>query len=148
MTAILLTEIPHLHVDSDSVINVPADRHTLQKKLWRVEAEDGQEFALDLEQPVSHGVVIYKEGGKAYRIHQAPEAVLEISIPECVADATQLGWMIGNQHVPVEVRDNALYVEAVNTIAEFFKRQHIHFHEREEIFQPSPHSRNAGHHHH
>ncbi len=148
MKPILITSIPHLHTHDEEVISVPADRHMLQKKIWRSTAADGQEFALDLEEPISHGTVLQITDGKAYVITQAPEPVLEVMIPVDAADAAQLGWMIGNQHLPVEVRDNALYVEAVNTVAEFFKRQHIHFHAKDEVFQPSPHSRNAGHHHH
>lgn len=148
MKAILLNSVPHLHTHGEEIIPVPSDRHTLQKKMWRATAEDGQEFALDLEEPVSHGTVLQITDGKAYVIQQAPEAVLEVSIPEDAADAAQLGWMIGNQHLPVEVRDDAIFVEAVNTVMDFFQRQHIHFHERNDVFQPSPHSRNAGHHHH
>jgi len=151
MTPILLNIIPHLHTNGEKIIHVPADRHTLQKKIWRATAADGQEFALDLEEPISHGSVLQISEDKAYVIEQAPEPVLTVTIPEDSADAAQLGWMIGNQHLPVEVRDDLILVEAVNTVMEFFKRQHIHFHEKEEVFQPSPHSRNAGHghgHHH
>lgn len=148
MKPILLTAIPHLHTHGEEIIPVPADRHILQKKLWRAAAADGQEFALDLEEPISHGTVLQISDGKAYVIQQAPEEVLEVAVPSDPADAAQLGWMIGNQHLPVEVKDDVIYVEAVNTVAEFFKRQHIHFHEKLEVFQPSPHSRNAGHHHH
>ena len=148
MSPLLLSTVPHLHTHGEEIIPVPADRHTLQKKMWRATAADGREVALDLEEPVAHGTVLHITEGKAYVIQQAAEPVLEVAIPSDAADAAQLGWMIGNQHLPVEVRDQALYVEAVNTVADFFDRQHIHYHRRDEVFQPSPHSRNAGHHHH
>ncbi|MBB5352744.1 urease accessory protein [Haloferula luteola] len=144
----LITQLPEAPDPSLFAIPVELDRHTLQKRRWRATAADGRELAIDLTDPVSHGTTLAVTETSRYEVRQSPEAVLILPLPQDPAEAARLGWFLGNQHLPVEVRSDAIWVEDAPTLADALHRHHIHHHHGTGVFLADPHSRAAGHHHH
>lgn len=144
----VITSLPDAANESLPSIAVELDRHTLQKRRWRATATDGTELAVDLAEPVSHGTTIAATGSARYVVQQTPEPVLILPLPSSPDDAARLGWFLGNQHLPVEVRADCILVEDIPTLTDAIHRNHIHHHHGTEVFLADPHSRSAGHHHH
>ncbi len=144
----LIQELPSEVDESLPAVAVRLDRHTLQKRRWRAVAGDGTELAIDLGQPVAHGDTIAVGAEARYVVEQEPEAVLVLPLPEGPDEAARLGWFLGNQHLPVEVRSDCILVEEIPTLAEAIHRHHIAHRHGHEVFLADPHSRAAGHGHH
>lgn len=142
-----ITSLPENVDDNLAKVAIQLDRHTLQKRRWRATAVDGTELALDLEEPVSHGDVVAVVEGARYVIQQAPEPVLILPLPESTEEAARLGWFLGNQHLPVEVRKDCILVEDIPTLAQAIHKNHIDHRHGHEVFLSDPHSRSAGHGH-
>lgn len=142
----LIHSLPQTSDASLPAIAVELDRHTLQKRRWRATAADGTELAIDLPEPVTHGTTIAATETSRYEVRQTPEPVLIVPLPAETDAAARLGWFLGNQHLPVEVRHDAILVEDVATLADALHRHHIHHHHGTEVFLADPHS--AHHHHH
>ncbi len=142
----LITKLPEL-IEDDSLetVLIAVDRFTLQKKRWRKLAEDGQDVAVDLAEPCKNGQVVFVDSLKQYVIRQNSEPVIIIAIPGEIEAAAFLGWMMGNQHLPVEIKDKLLRLSDEKTVRDLLKRAHIEFTLDELVFSPNPHSR---HHHH
>ncbi len=122
-------------------VTVQVDRHTLYKRRWRARAEDGTDLAVDLEAPVTHGALL--DGGdaeKVFIIEQTPEDVLVIPMPDTTEMAAKIGWYLGNQHLPVEVRDDEIILERLDTLAASLERIGIPYEFRHDIFRCKMHS--------
>ncbi len=122
-------------------IAVQVDRHTLYKRRWRARAVDGSELAVDLEAPVTDGTLL--DGGaakKVFQIEQTPEDVLVIPLPDTTEMAAKIGWYLGNQHLPVEIRDNEIILERLDTLAASLERIGIAYEFRNDIFRCKMHS--------
>ena len=144
----LITHIPHKVNSSLPAIKVKINRHSLQKKHWRVTAEDGEDIAVELDTPCNHGDVVYESNGKKYIIDQLPEAVILVDIPHDIEQSAFLGWFLGNQHLPIEIKEKTIRIADEKTVRQLLDRNHIHFHTQETVFSPNPHSKGAHHHHH
>lgn len=128
-------------VESEApAIPVSVDRHTLYKRRWRARAEDGTELAVILGDPVKHGSVLDGGGGRLFRVEQQPEEVLAIPMPSTCEMAAKVGWYLGNQHLPVEVRSSEIILEYVNTLAASLDRIGIPFVRRRDLFFCKMHS--------
>ena len=127
-----------------SIIALAADRYTLAKRRWRGKAADGREFGFDLEHPLRHGDIIFQKEGKSYVMAQTAEPVLRIALTD-TAQAARVSWQIGNMHFPVEVRDNALFVEDHPILRQTLERGGIVCIHARTIFQPA--AAGAGHRH-
>lgn len=143
----LISTLPATIPDSLPRTPVFVDRHTLARRRWRVAAEDGCDLAVDLESPVGDGVVIHVTRDTAYVVTQIPETVLEVSIPENPAKAAMLGWFLGNQHLPVQVLENRIRLEATSHLAERLEREGLTFSKKTAPFSPAPHSVGHAHDH-
>lgn len=144
----LIKTLPESVDQSLPAVAVKLDRHTLQKRRWRATASDATELALDLDEPVAHGTTIAVTDAARYVVEQAPEAVLVLPLPDSPDEAARLGWFLGNQHLPVEVRSDCILVEDIPTLADAIHRNHIAHRHGHEVFLADPHSRGAGHGHH
>ena len=127
-------------------IAVRVDRHTLEKRRWRAVAEDGKDIAVDLEQPCRHGDTLWAEGGSIYMVEQQSESVICIDIPDTPDEAARLGWVLGNQHLPIEIRQGVIYLAYDEPLLEKLKRLHIKGEVMEAVFSLVPHSRGQHHH--
>ena len=143
----IITELPTEKKTGLETVKVSVDRLTLQKKRWRTVAEDGVDIAVDLEGHCHHGETVYESEDKAYVIEQLSEPVIIVAIPESQEEAAMMGWVFGNQHIPVQIKDKTIRVAADENISIFLKRNHIHSSEETGHFSPSPHSRVHHHHH-
>lgn len=144
----LITQLPDQADTGLPKIPVVVDRHTLQKRRWRKTASDGEEIAVDLEQPAEHGDQLAQSNSSCYVVEQKPEPVIILTLPEGPQQAARLGWFLGNQHLPVEVRSDCVLVEDVPTLIDAIRRNHLEFRKGNEVFLADPHSRGVGHHHH
>ncbi len=125
---------------ANAAVIIQIDRHTLYKRRWRSTAEDGTELAVNLESPVSHHSLLRSENGTLYRIQQIKEDILIISLPQTTQLAAQVGWYLGNQHLPVEVRPDAIILEKLDTLAASLDRIGIPYSFDHDIFLCKIHS--------
>ena len=143
----LITSKPSPPEGPRETVYVPVDRHTLAKRRWRCQAEDGTDLAVDLEEPCRHGELVLVRDERAYRVRQAPEQVLRIPIPEEKESAARLGWFLGNQHLPVEVIDGHLQVAYDKHLCQRLALIGAKPVVVDAVFNPDPHSAVPHHHH-
>ncbi len=124
----------------ETAIPVRVDRHTLYKRRWRAKATDGTELAVDLDAPVKHATCLDGGHGRCFRIEQEPEDVLVIPMPKTPEMAAKIGWYLGNQHLPVEVRQDEIILERLSTLATSLDRIGIPYSLRRDIFLCKMHS--------
>lgn len=121
-------------------VKVSVDRHTLYKRRWRAKAEDGTELAVNLDSPVSDGTLLDAGQGRGFLIEQQAENVLVIPLPQKTEMAAKVGWYLGNQHLPVEIRENEIILEQLNTLAASLDRIGISYTLRRDVFHCKMHS--------
>ena len=121
-------------------VKVSVDRHTLYKSRWRAKAEDGTELAVNLDSPVSDGTLLDAGQGRVFLIEQQAENVLVIPLPQKTEMAAKVGWYLGNQHLPVEIRENEIILEQLNTLAASLDRIGISYTLRRDVFHCKMHS--------
>ena len=143
---ILVTD--HIHPSSASKPRIPLklDRHTLAKRRFRAEADDGADFGFDLVHPLAHGDAIHETDASVYVIEQLPERVLKIPFHDAQTGA-QYGWMVGNMHFPATFAPDAVIAEDDPAVRQMLERAHIPFAEAHEVFQPASVAAAAHHHH-
>lgn len=125
---------------SGGLVLVKVDRHTLYKRRWRAVAEDGAELAVDLDASVSDGTLLKTAAGEVYQIEQIAEDVMVIPLPNSAEMAAKLGWYLGNQHLPVEVRTDEIILEKMATLAASLDRIGIPYTSRHDVFHCKMHS--------
>lgn len=128
----------------DSAVKVRVDRHKLYKRRWRATADNGVELAANLEVPVSHGEYLSAMGHGCYVVDQLPEDVLVIPLPRKTEMAAKVGWYLGNQHLPVEIREEEILLEYLPTLVVSLDRIGIPHTRRSDVFRCKMHS---SHHH-
>ncbi len=126
--------------ERDHHTSVIVDRHTLYKRRWRAKAEDGSDLAINLDRPVGDGA--YLDGGESgvFKVQQLDEEVLVIPLPKSTELAAKVGWYLGNQHLPVEVREQEILLENVKTLAASLDRIGIPYTIRRDVFRCKMHS--------
>ncbi|MGB2092279.1 MAG: urease accessory protein UreE [Akkermansiaceae bacterium] len=137
--AVLIQQTVDECVDTKPVI-VQVGRHTLYKRRWRAKAADGTELAVNLDAPVDNGTLLGSEDGAIYLIEQTKEDVIVVPLPGTTEMAAQLGWYLGNQHLPVEVRSDSIVIEHVKTLVAALDRIGIPYTLRTEVFHCKMHS--------
>lgn len=130
--------------DSLSEILIEIDRHTLQKRRWRKTASDETDFAFALDTPLQHGDVVWQTEQFIYKISQTKEEVIVVTLPDESQQAAKLGWLLGNMHQPIEVRECIVLMIDELTIRQKLEASHISYTKEKQIFSPPPHS---SHHH-
>lgn len=113
---------------------VRVDRHTLVKRLWRARAEDGTELAVDLDSPCTDGAFLVAKSGEVFQVAQTEEEVIVVPLPEDRVVSAQLGWYLGNQHLPIEVRPTEILIENIKTLCASLDRIGIPYAFRREVF--------------
>ena len=119
---------------------VCVDRHTLYKRRWRAKAEDDTELAVNLESAVPDGTLLDARNGRIFLITQLPEDVLAIPLPKKAEMAAKVGWYLGNQHLPVEIREDEIILENLKTLAASLDRIGIPYTLRKDVFHCKMHS--------
>lgn len=137
--ATLIQQIITARAGAQSV-SVHVDRHTLYKRRWRASAEDGTELAIDLEAPASDGTILKATTGELFQIKQQTEDVLIIALPKTTEMAAKIGWYLGNQHLPVEIRPDAIILEKMDTLAASLDRIGIPYTLKRDVFHCKMHS--------
>jgi len=137
----------HFHdiPEGKKIVALKIDRRKLAKRRWRGEAEDGEEFGLDLGHPLNHGTPFHETQDKVYIIEQAPEIVLKIPF-QGEKQAAHYGWMVGNMHFPADFADDAVLAEDDPAVRQMLERNEVPYEETQAVFQPAVNK--AGHHHH
>ncbi|MEZ7956160.1 MAG: hypothetical protein QMC23_00775 [Rubritalea sp.] len=121
-------------------IMIKVDRHTLYKRRWRATAENGTQLAVNLDSPVPDGTILSSSNNEHFLIQQTKEDVLIISLPASTQLAAQVGWYLGNQHLPVEVREDAIILEKLDTLAASLDRIGIPYTFKHDVFRCKMHS--------
>ena len=124
----------------EGLVVVKVDRQILYKRRWRAAAEDGTELAVDLDAAVCDGTLLKTAAGKIYQIEQIAEDVMVIPLPKSAEMAAQLGWYLGNQHLPVEVRKDGIILEKMATLAASLDRIGIPYTSEHDVFHCKMHS--------
>lgn len=117
------------------VMGLPATRGELAKRRWRGVAADGREFGFDLDAPLADGAVFFESETALYALTQLAEPVLEIDF-RGPAEAAQLGWMLGNLHMGVEVTRDGLRVVDDAAVRQMLAREGLAFRPAERVFHP------------
>ena len=137
--AVLIQQTVEECVNASPVL-VQVDRHTLYKRRWRAKAGDGTELAVNLDAPVDDGTLLSSEDGTIYQIEQTKEDVIVVPLPGTTEMAAKLGWYLGNQHLPVEVRSDCIIIEHVKTLVAALDRIGIPYTLRNDVFHCKMHS--------
>lgn len=82
-----------------TAVAIRVERLRLVKRRWRGRADDGAEFAFELEVPLRHEQVVWETETLAYRIEQQEEPLLEVSLDLPPSAAAGVGWAVGNLHL-------------------------------------------------
>jgi urease accessory protein len=125
--------------DSDSALpalDLPIDRLTLAKRLWRGVAVDGTEFGFKLPAPLRHGDVVFQTATNRYVISQQPEAVLEISLAIAPSAAAGIGWAVGNLHLELQSEPTRLLAADEPAVRQLLARLNVSFTPTTAIFRP------------
>ena len=135
-TAILVTEFAS---NKEGAIPIHIPRTLLQKRRWRATAENGTELAADLPKPAIHGTLL-KGGNNTYQIHQKPEEVIVIPLPDTPSMAAKIGWYLGNRHLPIAVQNDEMLVELFPTLTDSLDRIGIPYTQRTDVLRVRAHS--------
>ena len=135
---------PSATLPAEAVVPVRVDRHTLAKRRWRAVAEDGTAVAVALPEAVRDGTTL-EGAGRVFQVAQEEETVVAIPLPDGTAMAAKIGWYLGNRHIPVEVRDTEIVVEAFPTLTASLERIGIDHEVRTDVLRCGAHS--SGHRH-
>ncbi len=116
-------------------IELAVERRKFLKRRWRATAPDGTEFGFDLESRLTDGCVIFQKNGTDYTVRQLPETVYEIPFTD-PAQASLIGWKIGNLHLPAQVMENSLRILHDEAMTQLLEREAWPFTEPEVLFTP------------
>ena len=121
-------------------VPVTVDRHTLYKRRWRATAADGSELAVNLDVPAEIGAILESADGRRFRVEQEEEEVLVIKLPTRTDLAAKVGWYLGNRHLPVEVREDEILLERLQSLADSLDRIGIPYSFRTDTLRCASHS--------
>jgi urease accessory protein len=116
-------------------VRLEAERYRFLKRRWQGLAEDGTEFAFDLESRLKSGCVIHQTDAADYVIVQKTEPVYQIATPS-LEFAALVGWKIGNLHFPVQIVDGFLRVTVHPIVKGMIDREEWPHEEVNVVFQP------------
>tara|TARA_Y100001934_G_C12347417_1_gene773562 strand:- start:313 stop:786 length:474 start_codon:yes stop_codon:yes gene_type:complete len=132
---------------SKKEVRLITDRYKLQKRRWRGKAEDGVDFAFEMSETIHHGSVFYQTESHLYRICQLSEKVITIKLDCSSNEAANIGWQIGNLHMPMEVTESQIRVVDDPAVRNLFQNMGIDYQLKSEIFQPIKGAIGIGHSH-
>lgn len=124
-------------------IPIRADRFTLAKRLWRATADDGTEFGFELVAPLQPGDVVFCSAAASYRIQQAEEPVVEISLQIAPSAAAGIGWAIGNLHLELSAEASRLLAADEPAVRQLLDRLGVPYQQTMAIFRPGRFARGA-----
>ncbi len=119
----------------ENQIELAVERRKFLKRRWRGTAPDGTEFGFDLESRLVDGCVILQENGTDYIVRQLPETVYEIPFAD-PAQASLIGWKVGNLHLPAQVMSESLRVLHDEAMKQLLDREAWAFTEPKVLFTP------------
>ena len=119
-----------------TVVAVRLERRTLAKRLWRAQADDGEEFGCELTRPLAPGATLLQTEAVRYVVVQEPERVLEIRLDMPPSAAAGLGWAIGNLHLDLMSEPERLLTPDEKYIRQLLERIGVPFRETTEVFRP------------
>lgn len=111
------------------------ERYLFLKRRWQGVAEDGTEFAFDLESRLKIGGVIHRNDDADYVIVQKPETVYRVATPNARM-AAHVAWKIGNLHFPLQIEDGFLLVMIDSMVKTLLDREEWAYEEVSVVFQP------------
>jgi urease accessory protein len=119
---------------SEQVV-LSAERRLFLKRRWRGTAADGVDFGFDLETRLIDGCLIFQTAEIDYIVVQIPEKVYEIPLGN-LAEATQIGWKVGNLHLPAQILTHCIRVLHDDAMTQLLTREGWAFSEPEVVFTP------------
>lgn len=129
----------------DRVVLAHDLRH-LRRKLLHLEGDDM--VMLDLKEPVlfSNGDLLVRDDGELIEIVAAEEKLFEI-LPRDRVHLTELAWHLGNRHLPVEVREDRIFILRDHVIRAMLEGLGATVNEVAAPFQPVRGAYHGGHSH-
>jgi urease accessory protein len=119
------------------------DRQTLAKRLWRGTAADGREFGFELDRPLRPGDTFFQTERHRYVVHQAEEAVLEISLGITPSAAAGIGWAVGNLHLELAAEATRLIGADEPALRQLLERLKVPYRPTTAVFRPGRFVRGA-----
>ncbi len=117
-------------------IAVHVDRTTVVKRRWRAPAEDGTDFACELEQPLRDGDTLWQSATARYILRQIPENVLEIPLDLAPSAAAGIGWAIGNLHLELAAEPTRLLAPDEPAMRALLDRLQVQYRATIAVFRP------------
>jgi urease accessory protein len=118
-TRLILPPDDRLATASATITLPREDRH---RRRLAMTADDGGAFLLDLPEatylPDGAGLVL--DDGSVVRICAADEPLLRITAPDRPTLA-RIAWHIGNRHTPIEIAEDALFIQPDHVLAEMVR---------------------------
>lgn len=108
---------------ADVIDEITLDYDRRHRRRLRFVTASGAEMLLDLPEAVHihDGDAMGLEDGGCIAVRAAPEALLEVSVPDADALA-RLAWHLGNRHLSVQFLPGRLRVLQDHVIAEMIRR--------------------------
>jgi urease accessory protein len=130
---------------ADRVVLDHGDRHCRRVTLT---GANGLAFVLDLPAAtrLHGGDALVLEDGRLVEVVAAPEALLEIRCAD-PHHLARVAWHLGNRHVPVEVRGDALRIRRDHVLAELAQKLGARVIPLEAPFEPEGGAYDTDHHH-
>lgn len=117
-------------------IELPVERLTLAKRLWRGQANDGTEFGFDLTAPLKPGDAFFETDTARYLVRQNEEPVVEVSLEITPAAAAGIGWAIGNLHLELSAESTRLLAPDEPAVRQLLERLKVPYRSTTAVFRP------------
>ena len=135
-----------VHLKRAVVLRLPfAER---AKSRLRCELEDGTEVAIVLEpgSVMRGGTILISDDGRLVRVEAAPQDVLDVT-SENLHTLARAAYHLGNRHVPVQVGESYLRLEADHVLEDMLRRLGAHVQRAWLPFEPESGAYGGGHRH-
>ena len=124
------------------------DHAARQSRKAALRSHGGLEFRLDLDRVIvlNDGDALKLDDGRLVLVRAAPQPLLEIRAENPVR-LMRFAWSMGQRHIPVEFKAEAIYVEEYPALAEMARGQGCSVRNIMRPFHPEPVEQHACEHH-
>ena len=118
----------HYHEqDKKKVVKIPVEWYEVDKKILRKTTSEGEEIGIKLieKTKLKEGDILEETEEKIYIIEIVPCDVIEIA-PTTMSMMAHVAFEIGNQHKPLFVNNEKVYVAYDKPLFELLESKHFH----------------------
>ncbi|MCB2428278.1 urease accessory protein UreE [Methylophaga pinxianii] len=144
------TKLDHIHADTVITDVVSLSFDLRQKSRIRVTLQSGAEAALYMQRGtiLRGGDFLRADSGEVIEVIAADQAVMKVTATTSKA-LTRAAYHLGNRHVPLEIGDDWLKLEADSVLKDMLLGLGVDVEELQAPFEPESGAyAAAGHHHH